>query len=338
MNAHGWNVYVRVNAYRPGRSRARDAVAQCGTCSSKRTRRPSAARGLVDPPDLPPPSYVLHSSRSAPPAVARAGHRALTNRATAEAAGSRARDRSRRHVVRAGHEVAGPLQSQATAIGRVGMGTCTGGRLHAERLPGGAVPPARRREAATVDPPRPGGAGAGISPPRRSGDRRTARGSADLSVCCRIVRGFALGRGGDELLAAWNARCEPPWSEQELRQKVTTGAALRAGASGRAPVRSSHTCARMSYMIIFAFLLTLAAWMYTQRIPSLRMRPPGRASHPCSPASLGPARTSHSPRSPVHGGLGGSMSKSKARSCVRVDHPERAGRSRREAGRRGGDV
>ena len=27
MNAHGWNVYVGVNAYRPGRSRAREAVA-----------------------------------------------------------------------------------------------------------------------------------------------------------------------------------------------------------------------------------------------------------------------------------------------------------------------
>ena len=26
MNAHGWNVYVGVNAYRPGRSRAREAV------------------------------------------------------------------------------------------------------------------------------------------------------------------------------------------------------------------------------------------------------------------------------------------------------------------------
>jgi hypothetical protein len=40
-------------------------------------------------------------------------------------------------------------------------------------------------------------------------------------VCCRIVRGFDLT--DDESLSVleeWNARCEPPWSENELLQKV----------------------------------------------------------------------------------------------------------------------
>lgn len=47
------------------------------------------------------------------------------------------------------------------------------------------------------------------------GDLRTFR------VCCRLVRGFALD-DADALLALrdWNARCEPPWRERELLQKL----------------------------------------------------------------------------------------------------------------------
>ena len=47
------------------------------------------------------------------------------------------------------------------------------------------------------------------------GDVRT------FQVCCRLVRGFALTE--DEALtalAAWNARCQPPWTEAELRNKL----------------------------------------------------------------------------------------------------------------------
>jgi hypothetical protein len=40
-------------------------------------------------------------------------------------------------------------------------------------------------------------------------------------VCCRLVRGFALDdRSALDLLAAWNARCEPPWSDRELTDKL----------------------------------------------------------------------------------------------------------------------
>lgn len=51
-------------------------------------------------------------------------------------------------------------------------------------------------------------------------------------VCCRLVRGFAL-RDGEALtlLADWNARCEPPWSERELMDKLR-----RARRYGREPV------------------------------------------------------------------------------------------------------
>jgi hypothetical protein len=58
------------------------------------------------------------------------------------------------------------------------------------------------------------------------GDIRTFR------VCCRLARGFALS---DEqalsVLAEWNARCQPPWTQEELRDKLR-----RAARYGREPV------------------------------------------------------------------------------------------------------
>lgn len=51
-------------------------------------------------------------------------------------------------------------------------------------------------------------------------------------VCCRLVRGFALGdREALDLLAEWNERCQPPWSERDLVDKVA-----RARRYGREPV------------------------------------------------------------------------------------------------------
>jgi RepB DNA-primase N-terminal domain len=51
-------------------------------------------------------------------------------------------------------------------------------------------------------------------------------------VCCRLVRGFALG--DQEALTAlteWNARCRPPWTERELEDKLR-----RARRYGREPI------------------------------------------------------------------------------------------------------
>jgi hypothetical protein len=58
------------------------------------------------------------------------------------------------------------------------------------------------------------------------GDAHTFR------VCCRLVRGFALGN--DQALCAisdWNTRCQPPWSERELVDKLR-----RARRYGREPI------------------------------------------------------------------------------------------------------
>jgi hypothetical protein len=58
------------------------------------------------------------------------------------------------------------------------------------------------------------------------GDLQTFR------VCCRLVRGFALSDGEAlTLLSEWNTRCEPPWADRELRDKLA-----RARRYGREPI------------------------------------------------------------------------------------------------------
>ena len=51
-------------------------------------------------------------------------------------------------------------------------------------------------------------------------------------VCCRLVRGFALtDADAVRVLSDWNERCQPPWSDRELRDKVR-----RARRYGREPI------------------------------------------------------------------------------------------------------
>jgi hypothetical protein len=51
-------------------------------------------------------------------------------------------------------------------------------------------------------------------------------------VCCRLVRGFALNDDQAlDVLTEWNAQCQPPWSTDELVDKLR-----RAAKYGREPV------------------------------------------------------------------------------------------------------
>ena len=51
-------------------------------------------------------------------------------------------------------------------------------------------------------------------------------------VCCRLVRGFALDEEQSlDVLSEWNGRCQPPWSESELRDKL-----VRPRRYGREPI------------------------------------------------------------------------------------------------------
>lgn len=55
-------------------------------------------------------------------------------------------------------------------------------------------------------------------PPAVSGQRGDAH---TFRVCCRLARGFALSESDAlAVLAPWNARCAPPWTERELVAKL----------------------------------------------------------------------------------------------------------------------
>ncbi len=51
-------------------------------------------------------------------------------------------------------------------------------------------------------------------------------------VCCRVVRGFALtDQEALSVLTDWNSRCQPPWTDHELRVKLA-----RARRYGKEPI------------------------------------------------------------------------------------------------------
>ncbi|MEQ1912288.1 MAG: DNA-primase RepB domain-containing protein [Vicinamibacterales bacterium] len=227
MNAHSWNVYVGVNAYRPGRSRAREAVAQVRHLFLEEDLDgPGLLATLSTRPDLPPPSYVLHSSPGrlhvlwrvrdiAPSRVEQLqkelARELLTDRAATSCTQATRLpglfNHKRQPSVRVGIEY---LHWRDVFVARdlpaVSAGTTPSSMTKARRpCPATRLVERARAFLQCVDP-----AVAG-----QQGDLRTFR------VCCRIVRGFDLS--DDEAVRAlseWNARCEPPWSERELRQKV----------------------------------------------------------------------------------------------------------------------
>ena len=60
-------------------------------------------------------------------------------------------------------------------------------------------------------------------PPAVAGQHGDA---ATFRVCCRLVRGFDLEDAAAlAVLADWNRACEPPWSESELRTKLAAARA-----------------------------------------------------------------------------------------------------------------
>jgi len=226
MNAHGWNVYVGVNSYRPGRPRAREAVAHVRHLFLEEDLDgPGLLAALSTRPDLPPPSYVLHSSPGrlhvlwrvrdiAPSKVEQLqkelARELLTDRAATSCTQTTRLpgffNHKRQPSVRVGIEY---LHWRDVFVARdlPAVGGTTPSDMTKARRPLPATRSVERARAflQSVDP-----AVAG-----QQGDLRTFR------VCCRIVRGFDLS--DDEAVRAlseWNARCEPPWSERELRQKV----------------------------------------------------------------------------------------------------------------------
>jgi hypothetical protein len=226
-NANSWNVYVSVNAVRPGRSRSRDAISGIRhVFLEEDVDGPGLLASLTTRPDLPPPSYVLHSSpervhvfwrvRGFDAGTVETMQKRLSKELRSDTAATSCAQTTRIPGF-ANHkrQTPSPVTIEYLRPGAV-FGTDDFPLVRSTALDtSGATRPQRcdvadravraQRFLLAVEP-----AVAG-----QHGDLRTFR------ICCRVVRGFGLSdHEAMSVLSEWNARCQPPWSERELLIKV----------------------------------------------------------------------------------------------------------------------
>jgi hypothetical protein len=240
MNARRYNVFVSVNAIASGRrSRTRDAIGAVRHVFLDADHDGSAVLSRVAArQDLPSPSYVLHSSPNRVHVL------------------WRVRDFDCDSVERLQKQLARDLQTDPAAT-PVTQNTRLPGFFNHKRAKPHLVmidyrnvgvrygpedfPPIKEmdawpqsvasHESRNFDLPAIERAKRYLAsvPPAISGQHGDVQ---TFRVCCRLTRGFALD---DEqalhALAAWNARCQPPWSEAELIDKLR-----RATRYGREPI------------------------------------------------------------------------------------------------------
>jgi hypothetical protein len=226
-NANSWNVYVSVNAVHPGRSRSRRAI--CGirhVFLEEDVDGPGLLASLTTRPDLPPPSYVLHSSP---------GRLHVFWRVQGFDAGA-VETMQKRLAKELRSDPAATSCAQTTRLPgfanhkRLTPSPVTIEYLHPSAVFGTEDFP--RTRSTVPDDKRPrsfrrSDIGNRVARAERfllavdaavagqHGDLRTLR------ICCRVVRGFELSdHEAMSVLSEWNARCQPPWSERELLMKV----------------------------------------------------------------------------------------------------------------------
>lgn len=240
MNCLKYSVFVSVNAILPGRrSRTRDSIGAVRHVFLDADDDGVAVLSRVEARrDLPPPSYVLHTSpnhihlfwrvtgfdrdmaeRLQKQLVRELGTDPAATPVTQNTrlAGFFSHKRAQPHLVTIEYrDVAVRYRPENFPMVKV----ATTERRRIERpeprdfdLP---VIDRARRYLASVPPAISG----------QHGDVHTFR------VCCRLTRGFALDdEQALQVLAEWNTRCQPPWSEAELLDKLR-----RAARYGREPV------------------------------------------------------------------------------------------------------
>lgn len=228
-NASAWNVYVSVNGVTPeSRSRSRQAVTAIRHVFLEADEDgPRVLARIAARADLPPPSYLLHSSR----------HRVHVFWRVSGFDISRVEALQKQLARELKTDTAATSCSQLTRLPGLfnhkrqppELVTMVYGRVDRVYEPGDFPAPKMRVEptSAPVDhnvptawrlerarrylaalPPAVAGA---------HGDLHTFR------VCCRLVRGFALDDSEAlELLREWNAHCLPPWTDRELEQKIAS--------------------------------------------------------------------------------------------------------------------
>jgi hypothetical protein len=233
-----WNVYVSVNSVAPeSRSRTRDAVSKVRHVFVEADHDgPVVLSRIAARRDLPPPSYVLHSSPGRVHVFWRvvgfdvdsveALQKLLAVQLGTDPAATPCTQTTRipgffNHKRQPPHLVAVDYRDRRRAYEPVDFPrplpapVPRHGRPVVLTLPSNRVERAARYLAAV--PPAVAG---------QHGDLRT------FQVCCRLTRGFALSDDDAfAVLAEWNQRCEPPWSERDLRDKL-----CRARTYGREPI------------------------------------------------------------------------------------------------------
>lgn len=230
-NFQRFNVYVSVNAIAPGRrSRTRDAVGAIRHVFLEADQDgPAVLAAIAARRDLPPPSYVLHSSPNRvhvfwrvegfDAAYVEALQKRLANELGTDTAATPATQTTRLAGFR-NHKYAAPHLVTIEYLDSEAVYT-PAAFPHVELT---AVPhvrpltPAERRAASRLDPVDRARRYLAKVPPAiagQHGDVHTFR------VCCRLVRGFALtDDAAFTALAEWNMRCRPPWKDYELRYKL----------------------------------------------------------------------------------------------------------------------
>jgi len=227
MNDRRFNVYCSVNEVLPGRHvRTRDAIGAIRHVFLDADSDGAAVFArIADRRDLPPPSYVLTSSRDRFHIFWRVNgfevtqverlQRQLARELGTDSAATPASQLTRlvgfqnhkhqppslvtivyRDIDRVFTPRDFPAVPETSATGTVSVVNAVRQTTGTERA---------RRYLERVPPAIAG----------QHGDVQTFR------ICCRIVRGFALEDDEAlEVLQRWNARCQPPWSDADLLQKV----------------------------------------------------------------------------------------------------------------------
>jgi hypothetical protein len=241
QSARRFSVYVSVNAIRPQRkARTRDAIGEIRHVFLDADRDGQQVLAAIERrANLPQPSYILHSSpnrlhvmwratgftRESVEALQKELARELqTDKAATSCAQMTRLPGFFNHKYRPA-----PM---AVVDYRAGTRVLAPDDFPVERTslqgppPSVAIPVKGNSEGHVIERAR---RYVASIPPAVAGDHGDAN---TFRVCCRLVRGFALG---DEdalaVLSEWNVRCEPPWSIPELRLKLQ-GARLY----GREPV------------------------------------------------------------------------------------------------------
>lgn len=227
QNAARWNVYVGINAVDARlRSRARHAVVAIRHLFLEVDANAGAfLSAIAHRSDLPQPSYLLRTSpgrvhvlwRVAGMEVPQAEtlQKALARELGGDTAATSCSQTTRipgffNHKRATPYPVSllfGPTDVTHPASVFPRLGLPARGAIPLPRGPRGSPDTwVRAKRYLKCVPPAIAGA---------HGDQHTFR------VCCRVVRGFDLS--DDAAIGAlleWNARCQPPWSEPELRRKV----------------------------------------------------------------------------------------------------------------------